>query len=152
MTYQWKNSYHKVSADIAGAVCEELEKNENLNAKALVDVSRPEDAPLHSEFEWNDTEAAERWREQQARNIINSLTIVVDENKAPVRKFFNVVTTEANYTSTEVLLQHEDTRKKLLDMALRELNSFKQKYAQLTELAEFFTVIDDTAAKLEKSA
>ena len=31
-------------------------------AEAVVEAARPEDAPLHSYFEWDDTEAARRYR------------------------------------------------------------------------------------------
>ena len=141
MTYQWKTPFHKVDADIAGRVCERLEEEGNLNAKTLVEVSRPEDAPLHPEFEWDDAAAAERWREQQARCIINHLTVVIDE-KEPVRKFFNITASEANYTSIDVILQSTDSKDKLLQMALRELEAFKRKYSQLEELSRVFNAID----------
>ena len=58
MVYKWdKGSRFSVSAQVAGEVCEELEKKGELTAKNLVDVSRPEDAPLHKCFNWNDEEA-----------------------------------------------------------------------------------------------
>lgn len=90
MIYQWKpGSRFKVDANTAGAVCGQLEAAGNLSAKSLLDASRPEDAPLHSEFEWNDSIAAEKFREGQARNIINHLVVRLDEKPdTPVRGFF----------------------------------------------------------------
>lgn len=144
MIYQWKSgSHHKVSANIAGAICEELEKKKSLNAKALVDVSRPEDAALHPEFEWDDVEAAERWREQQARGIIGHLTVVRSETDEPVRKFFNLAITESNYTSIDVILQSADSTTLLLEKAKLELMAFQKKYSQLSELARVFEAINE---------
>ena len=55
MVYKWKDAARiKSDAQTAGEICEKLEKNGGLTAKRLVDESRPEDAPLHKEFEWND--------------------------------------------------------------------------------------------------
>lgn len=43
----------------------------------VVEVSRPDDAPMHDVFEWNDQVAAERFREDQARHVIRSVRIVM---------------------------------------------------------------------------
>jgi len=48
-----------------------------LTAKAVVDESRPEDAVLHPAFEWNDSKAAEQFREHQATSLIRSVRVVV---------------------------------------------------------------------------
>ncbi len=152
MTYQWKVAgFHKVSADVAGAVCEKLEAEGNLTAKALVDASRPEDAPLHSEFEWSDDVAAEKWREQQGRLIINQLTVVFD-NQEPVRKFFNIEKATPTYSSIDVILKNEDTKEQLLQLALKELNAFKRKYSQLTELSKLFDAISEAEEALENAS
>ena len=77
--YTWcDGSHHKVDPNVAAQVATELEEAGMLTAKNLVDVSRPEDAPLHDEFEWDDSVAAEKYREGQARNVIHSLRIFTD--------------------------------------------------------------------------
>ena len=76
--YRFKmQGMHKVSAELAGQVCQSLSDSpEGLTAKRLVDVSRDESAPLHAEFEWDDSVAGEKYREEQARKIIQHLIIV----------------------------------------------------------------------------
>ena len=70
MVYEFKPcSYIKASAQVAGEMCEQLSKTGGLTPKRLVDANRAEDAPLHGEFEWNDTVAAEAYREGQAAHI-----------------------------------------------------------------------------------
>ena len=53
MIYQWKaGAVVKASAEDAGAQCEALSRAGKLTPAALVDLNRPEDAPLHNAFEW----------------------------------------------------------------------------------------------------
>ena len=144
--YAWKKGYpYKVSAQVAGEMCRQLEENGGLTAKRLVDANRPKDAPLHNAFEWNNREAAERWREQQARVMIASL-ITLDisaEVKEPVRAFFNISYTDPEYESLDVIVQSEDKHAALLNRALNELRAFKLKYRVLSELNPVFEAINN---------
>lgn len=145
MIYKWKTGYqNKVSADVAGAVMDQLSKENRLSARTLVDISRPEDAPLHNAFEWDDTEAAERWREQQGRVLINSIVIQAEEHPEvqQVRAFFVVEQKTGNYEPVTTILRDEDKRMKLLEAAKRELAVFKAKYNSLMELEQLFNEID----------
>ena len=58
-SYRYKfDGLHKVSADIAGRVLQELSESENgLTPQGIVDVSRDVNHPLHNEFEWDNTVA-----------------------------------------------------------------------------------------------
>lgn len=143
MVYQWKLGSHiKGSAQVAGEVCEQLEKQGRLSAKILLDESRPEDAPLHNSFEWDDSIAAESWREQQARHIINSL-IVCPEKEEPVRVFFKIERTENRYQSIETILEHKDSTRKLLENALHELESIQKKYKAIKQLQKIWDAISE---------
>jgi len=146
MTYKWKDGARiKADANEAAAVMNALEAEGNLTAKGLLEASRPEDAPLHDEFEWRDSEAAERWREHQARNIINSIVVVKDQGET-VRQFFKIATNDANYCSIDAIMTHEDSRDALLRQAKRELTAFAEKYKQLEELACVFAAISQISA------
>lgn len=143
MVYEWKEgSRFKVDAQVAGEMCAELEKEGRLTAKNLLDANRPEDAPLHDEFEWDDEQAAELYREEQARKIIRCIVVKHENVKEPVRQFINVDIGERKYYSVDVLLQTESTRSAMLRSALAELSSFQRKYKMLKELAQVFTAID----------
>ena len=146
MIYQWKNgARQKVSAQVAGQVCAGLSERGALTAANLVDISRPEDAPLHGEFEWNDTEAAERWREQQARVLIASLTVVVPDQPTAeaVRAFVNILYTQPEYESIGVVVRQKDKYAAMIERALSELRAFQQKYRILSALSPVFSAIDD---------
>jgi hypothetical protein len=80
MVYEWKvNGIYKTDANVAGKVLEELNNTIGLTNENLVNASRPEDAPLHNEFEWDDTIAAEKYRNVQAGKMINLLAVRIEE-------------------------------------------------------------------------
>lgn len=143
MIYAFRKGFtHKVDPNVAGEVCEGLRNQGKLTAEELVNVSRPEDAPLHGEFEWNDTVAGENWRKHQARCLIGSLIVVTPETNKEVRKYHITTTDSRRYESYEVIMQSVEGRDLLLREAMRELSAFKKKYAHLSELAKVFDAID----------
>jgi len=145
--YKWKDGARvHTPAQVAGEVCAALEEAGMLTPANLVDVSRPEDAPLHTEFEWNDGVAAEKWREQQARGIIGHIAIVLDEEvKAPVRAFVQIEESSSNYEDIHVVVKSEDKYEKLLKMAKRDMMVFQNKYSMLQELAGVFSAMKEVA-------
>lgn len=147
MVYEWKTaSYINIDANIAGKQCEELEKTVGLTPKNLLDANRDENAPLHSEFEWNDSVAAEKYRERQAQHIIACLCVRAEttngEKSEPVRAFLKTAP-ESEYQSLNVVLQSADSHSAMLAMALKELKAFQRKYNALAELKPLFDVLED---------
>lgn len=172
MKYAWKRgTHHKVSADTAAKVCEDLEAEGRLTANDLVDVSRPEDAPLHSEFEWADDIAAEKWRCHQARNIINSIVIVCNEVAAKetkleintgsevntvsgdtVRKFFNVRISSPQYDSIEAISMDQEKKELLMEQAKKDMDAFERKYSMLMELMPVFEAMSAVKKNMSLTA
>lgn len=150
LTYQWKPGARiRVNAQIAGQMCQQLESEGRLSAKNLLDANRPEDAPLHHEFEWNDGKAAELYREQQARTIINSL-IVLPDNAEPVRAYFKIESVGNTYQSIRTIMQKEDSRQALFDVALRELSAIRRKYDSITKLSAVWESIKAIESEQQK--
>ena len=151
--YKWKTYAYKTSADVAGAVCEELDRTVGLTPANLVDASRAEDAPLHDEFEWDDEIAGEAYRKEQARMMITNLAIVIEEHKQePVRAYYSFEygfrKNTSTYVSTIKILSDSDKRTQLLERAKSEMIAFKSKYSMLTELADVFESIDSTVKQI----
>lgn len=142
-----KGSRFKVSAEVAKGVMDKLASEERLSATELVKVSMPEDAPLHGEFEWDDEIAGQKWRESQASCMIRSIVVTVED--APqvenIRAYFNLEQGMREYIPVHVIMSDDAKRERLLDLAIRELASFRKKYEQLTELAGVFAEIDKIA-------
>ena len=144
MIYQIKSGARlAVSAQVAGEECKRLAGQGRLNPKSLVDESRPEDAPLHKCFEWNDDIAAEKWREVQAAYIIRSVEVTVEQSSEPTRAFVVTVSDgERTYKDIGYVLRNSDSRDALLDAAKRELLSFMRKYKTLSELSGVMDAIE----------
>ena len=72
--------------------------------------------------------AAEKYRLQQAGNVIRMLVYKSEkENTEPVRAFH--ITTEKNtYQPTRTFLVQQDEYQSLLKRAMAELEAFKKKY------------------------
>lgn len=152
MVYQWKEGARiSFPAQIAGRVCSALEEQNALTAQRLVDESRPEDAPLHAAFEWNDTIAAEEWRKHTARHIINSL-VIREEAQEPVRAFFNIRAEGSSYQSIHAIIRRPDKMDCLLGEAYAEMEAFRRKYAMLEQLRSVMNAIDESMEQHRREA
>lgn len=62
----------------------EIESRGRLTAKKVVDAARDPHHPLHVRFEWDDSVGGEKWRLQQARQLIDGLKVVVTHGSISV--------------------------------------------------------------------
>lgn len=130
----------KNSAEIAGPICQKLrESPQGLTPHSLVEASRDVNAPLHNEFEWNDSVAAEKFREQQAACIIRHLIIVrtdIEEvRKSHDRAFVSTGENNTVYVPLDEALSTEKWKNNLLKQAKLDAERFVAKYNRLEELA-----------------
>lgn len=138
----------KVTAQIAGEELERIERERGEITPAIVlEESRPDGAPLHDCFEWDDTIAAEKYRLHQASVIICNVQVAVGKKQKVTRAFVNIsdkrgVGQQGAYISIVTAMADDTTRNVVLQHALRELRYFMKKYRDYTELAEVFTVIE----------
>lgn len=155
--FRWREGARMtVDAQMAGEHIEHLRKQANgqLTPAQVVDDARDERALLHPAFEWDDSVAAERHREDQARHLIGCIIVSVKPRgiQRDVRAFVNV-TTEAGgqgYTSLPVAMRDEDLRAQILVRAWEELQAWQKRYESYLELAEVHEAIDTAAAKLKQ--
>lgn len=147
--YKWKSgSRIKADAQKSGELMEQLAASEEgLTEQTLLDANREEDAPLHNEYEWDDSAAAEKYRLSQSGHFLRCILTVdiqPDESEEPCepqRAFF--VTTEVHrYEPIEEIISIQTKYKKLLDTAYSELLAFKRKYESLKELKPVFDSIE----------
>lgn len=139
-SYGTMGGLFKNPPEVAGKVFEELQNSETgLTAKSLVDASRDESAPLHNEFEWDDTIAAEKYREEQATCMIRHLVIVrtdIEEvRRVNDRAFVFTGSQKTGYVPLKEALVNKQWRENLLKSAHRDMQYFVNKYERLEELA-----------------
>lgn len=145
--YLWKTGFRApVSAEVAGAEFERLERTGGLTPQRLVDASEAEDAPMHKAFEWDDEKAGNEWRKQQARMLINHIEIkhLPTEKKKPIRiRAFMQPSVSAPYESTVTIMKDEEKRSAVFAMGMKMLKDFKRRYADLKEFAKIIDAIDE---------
>jgi len=126
------------------------QNNGFVDPAAVVDFARDETTALHSRFEWDDTEAAERYRIWQARMIIRMELVVVPSSEKPSKAFISLVAdrraeSDKGYRFMVDVLSNVDLREQMLKEARRDMLIFKRKYSQLKELANIFAEMDKAA-------
>ena len=140
----WKSGTHyKTPAHVAAQEMQKLHETVGLTPHNLVEASRDETAPLHNEFEWNDSTAAEKYRETQAAQMIRSITFTETEQESipePIRMYFP--TGEKTYEPIQIIMSDKNKQQALLEHALRELIWFKKKYKMLNQLSGIMAEID----------
>lgn len=115
-----------------------------------MEESRPGAAPLHPCFEWNDPIAAEKWREHQARNIVNCIVVKAETAKqdpVEVRAFVHI---QEEYHPINVVLQSVDMTSEMLSNALSEMERFTKKYRSLLALSPVIAVMEKTINEMKK--
>lgn len=64
-----------------------------LKVEDVLQEARDEGSPLHKHFEWDDSEAAEQYRRQQARTLIQKCKItLIDAQPVEIRAFISLPT------------------------------------------------------------
>ena len=99
-SYQFRQSARVkggVDAQTVGETLAGLEnKHGGITPPMLVNESRPEDAPLHPCFTWDDVEAAELYRETEARSIVRSVRVIYPDAKESEPAFVHVRPAESD--------------------------------------------------------
>ena len=144
MTYKWKiNGIYPVDAKTAGEELARIcDQNNGLCPEDIVDESRPETAPLHPCFEWDDPTAAELYRQHQARGIVRCITTTVEASDGPVETRAFVRAEQPAYQPIQAVIEAADELTALLQRAKDELFSIRRKYDTLEQLRPVFEAID----------
>jgi hypothetical protein len=105
---------------------------------------------LHKRFAWDDTEAARRYRLDQARGIIRTTITVLPRANRVVDAYVSLVSDRTNangYRAMVDVLADDTLRAELLNQALKELDRVRSKYERLVELAPVFEAMEQIAAR-----
>jgi hypothetical protein len=108
---------------------------------------------LHSQFDWNDTTAAESWRREQAHRLIRTCRVVYkpadDQGQQRSVRAFHAIRNERGYVyePANVVAADPFKRKLLLNDMQREWQAMKRRWADFEEFTEMVRRdIDDDAA------
>lgn len=138
-------------ANAVGQRLEKLRKDHGgeLTPHQVLADARSERSPLHQYFTWDDSEAANQHRLEQARLLIRTVVAIYRDDKSAERHqraYVHIRSEPPKYMETMDALSKPDTREIVLRSALGELRAWRKKYADLQELAAVVAVIDEAAA------
>ena len=108
----------------------------------VLEKAKDETTELHKCFEWNDSIAAEKYRLEQAKDIIRMLVYEKETKEQAAVRYYAKTETKHVYQPTKQFLVQEDEYQGLLRRALAELEAFKNKYHTLTELESIFEAME----------
>ena len=156
MKYKWSRNVAPISADVVGEELERIRaKDGQLKPNAVVDESRPADAPLHKAFEWDDGIAGEKYRVHQARNIIRAVRVVKEDIKGQevvTPQFVHVDKGQSDryYQSAEIAVSNIDEFVLAVEELTRKVSGAQRALQDLQRLADGHSA--DTAALLACAA
>ena len=155
MEINWKKgSQINLNAKIA---YDELERirllnNGELTKSAVVKASKAKKAPLHKFFEWDDSIAGHKYREQQAGYIIRSIEVSRPEMPHFQSRAYEVTSMPASsenekprrvFRTTEDILSDPLARDELLAQAITNAIAYRKRYNALSELSKVFKALDE---------
>jgi hypothetical protein len=135
----WKIPKYKADANKA---YEEISKLESITPQNVVELARDKNSVIHNDFEWNDTIAGDKYRNIQAREMIQMFVFTPIEEKSEPTRVFQITTTTSVYEPVTMILKNEDEYQSLLKRAKMELQAFKRRYENLIELEKIFSEIE----------
>jgi len=152
---QYKNT-EKFTPEVIEEVLE-VQQKFGLTAESLLKKASKKSSSLYEFFDWDNNSAGEKWRLQQARQLINEIKIVVEDKELYA---FESVTisiedmktpnnvkkglSQREYKPIIEIMNNEEYRNQLINRALLEATYWKEKHSQLLELTPVFSAIDET--------
>lgn len=165
LRYQW-NAGVRYSVDPApvGKAIEDLGKRlgkpfDGVTPADVVEEARSDDSPLHPLFTWDDSEAAEKYRQYQAGTVIRALRVVYvgDVDMTPHRLAVSVRPENEDgslgdraYITLTAAARNASLRRQMIDDSLRLLNGVRDRVAELQGAGAAVANIDKAVAVLQK--
>lgn len=159
----WKpNTRIPVRPEVAAVELRKVyEQHRAVTPAAVVEAASNEESPLHPAFEWDDTEAAKAYREQQAGHMIRSLVVTYRKSDGeltpPIRAFVKLVSSADDpalgieteeavqpkvYLPIRQVMDEADHRRRYVRQAMQELSTWRRRYRDISEFAALFEMID----------
>lgn len=171
--YSWSYGHvGGVQAEVAAGIVQEIHATHgSVTPEAVVEVARPVDAPLHPAFEWDDSVAAEAYRENQARGLLGKLVVSYrrdDGSATPPTRFLVKLQARADedpdddalqaatephvYIPVRRVMEEDVLRRKYVREAYLSVASWRKRYREIEEFAKLFEIIDAMGEQMGQSA
>lgn len=138
--YDKKADAHKVSMELESIGYQN--GTDEFNTQEVVDFARNNpSSEIHKLLEWNDSIAAEQYRNQQVRDILRYLKITVVKEEEPgvkeptlTRCFVNTGKRDGTYKKTEIVFQNATEADRILENMKRDAENYINRYRAYAHL------------------
>lgn len=142
--YSWKvgsGFFDKYDANAVGKEIETLGKN--VNPDNIIKLAKKKTSAMHDFFEWDDTEAAIKYRRHQAGILVSSLEVTFVSGKGATRPVTAYVSLKRNDNRKpiEEVAKDVELYSIMKERAFKELQAIKIKYANIAEIQEILADI-----------
>jgi len=116
-----------------------------ITPQQVLDAARDEDSPLHPFFEWDDDEAAEKWRLMQARTLIKSVKVEIQTTTTKIKAVAFVRdpskdSDDSGYVSVKSVKSDKDAQREIL---ITEFDRARSALKRARKLAMVFDLLDE---------
>lgn len=151
VSYRWRD-YTPGKAD-AAKVVEEIDevigKHGSATPELIVDRAIDADSELHKCFEWDNNEAAKKYRLHQARNVLCSVVFIEKDEDGkesePIRVYFNVNQPESHkageFKKYTVVFSNPNYRDETEYKVYKRLKELCENYNSLVRFEKVWTAI-----------
>lgn len=135
----------------AQIIGEFIDSTSDKSTKGILEAVRNNpDCAMYKYIEWDDTKAADEYRLQQIRNIVEHIIIEVRQigNHLPIRAFYSIREigdSEPKYVSMETAFDNVSYRQQIIERAKSELRNWAERYSQYEELSSLIDFIRENA-------
>ena len=161
MVYKWKDDAvgptSKIKANDVGKILEKLDRTHGrATPEAILKEAKPKNSPIHNWFEWDNTEAARKHREWQARSLVQQITIIYKNTgktkPQTVRAFVSIVeNNHRHYVSTARVLSNIDLRNQAIDDVEDQIRYCENKLKAFNGFSRALILLKKARTQLQKS-
>lgn len=144
---QYKPSVEDIEKVVLGLV----ERDGIADPRVLADEAADPEHPLHSLFDWDDTEAAAKWRVQQARQIVGRVRITVEGRSTPAHVHVTITGDSGQrngYVPISAAMTDTQFRAQVLDDARAGLSGWRARVAAIDGLNPALKHLDQAIDEL----
>ena len=150
--YEWRLGSLAKDIDPNLAVAE-LERIENvygaLTPENILEASKQEDAYLHKLFTWNDETAANQYRLQQARTILNNIEVVIISDGQPRQMpLYETIIKDNTRVYKNIQEFTGPDAEQVRIQTVREINALKNKLSFFSQFAKASKKLDEAVTLL----
>ena len=145
--YSW---IYNINADAqkVGEELELIEREGSISPVHLIEYAeRHKDSELYKCFEWDNDEAAKKYRLRQATTIIGSISVEIKEEPREIQKVYYSIndskTNEKKFKNISEIINNDDEYLQIVEKAKSEFIKCKHKYESLLEKEDLKDVIFD---------